>query len=157
MKQEESDRNIPAGGVALAIIGIGCHFPLAEDSCSYWANIREGIDAITDIPASHWQVADYHHQDPAAPDMTYGKRGGFLSAIPFNPMEFNIPPATLEAIDTSQLLGLVTAGQALRDAGYGAERAYDRGRVSVILGVTGTLELVIPLGARLGHPRWRVP
>ncbi|HEY3789244.1 MAG TPA: beta-ketoacyl synthase N-terminal-like domain-containing protein, partial [Urbifossiella sp.] len=28
-------------------------------------------------------------------------------------------------------------------------------RVSVILGVTGTLELVIPLGARLGHPKWK--
>ena len=27
--------------------------------------------------------------------------------------------------------------------------------MSVILGVTGTLELVIPLGARLGHPIWR--
>ena len=32
---------------------------------------------------------------------------------------------------------------------------FDRERVSVILGVTGTLELVIPLGARLGHPIWR--
>ena len=31
----------------------------------------------------------------------------------------------------------------------------DRRRVSVMLGVTGTLELVIPLGARLGHPIWR--
>src|SRR5207244_13344604 len=31
----------------------------------------------------------------------------------------------------------------------------DRTRVSVILGVTGTLQLVIPLGARLGHPIWR--
>ncbi len=155
MKQEELDRNIPTGGVALAIIGIGCHFPQAEDSTAYWANIREGIDAITDIPASHWRVADYHNQDPSVPDMTYGQRGGFLSSIPFNPMEFNIPPATLEAIDTSQLLGLVTAGQALKDAGYGADRDYDRNRVSVIIGVTGTLELVIPLGARLGHPHWR--
>ena len=27
--------------------------------------------------------------------------------------------------------------------------------MSVILGVTGTLELVIPLGARLGHPKWK--
>ncbi|HSB54077.1 MAG TPA: beta-ketoacyl synthase N-terminal-like domain-containing protein, partial [Gemmatimonadales bacterium] len=66
-----------------------------------------------------------------------------------------IPPNTLEAIDTSQLLGLVATGQALRDAGYGPEREFDRNRVSVILGVTGTLELVIPLGARLGHPVWR--
>ncbi len=155
MKQEDMNRNIPSGGVPLAIIGIGCLFPQAEDSSSYWANIREGIDAITDIPASHWRVADYHDPDPKSPDMTYGQRGGFLSSIPFNPMEFNIPPATLEAIDSSQLLGLVAAGQALKDAGYGADRAYDRDRVSVILGVTGTLELVIPLGARLGHPHWR--
>ena len=51
--------------------------------------------------------------------------------------------------------GLVAAGQALKDAGYGPEQEYDRNRVSVILGVTGTLELVIPLGARLGHPIWR--
>ena len=34
-------------------------------------------------------------------------------------------------------------------------RDFARDRVSVILGVTGTLELVIPLGARLGHPIWR--
>jgi len=54
-----------------------------------------------------------------------------------------------------QLLGLVAAGHALKDAGYGPERAFDRNRTSVILGVTGALELVIPLGARLGHPIWR--
>jgi acyl transferase domain-containing protein/NAD(P)-dependent dehydrogenase (short-subunit alcohol dehydrogenase family) len=155
VKKEQLDRNIPAGGVPLAIIGIGCLFPQAIDSSSYWANIREGLDAITDIPASHWRTTDYYNQDPTSPDMTYGRRGGFLSSIPFNPMEFNIPPATIEAIDTSQLLGLVTAGQALRDAGYGPEKEYDRNKVSVILGVTGTLELVIPLGARLGHPHWK--
>src|SRR5205085_8664596 len=68
--------------------------------------------------------------------------------------------------DTAQLLGLLVARQALEDAGYavgGDERGpqagplkpLDRSRVGVILGVTGTLELVIPLGARLGHPIWR--
>jgi acyl transferase domain-containing protein/NAD(P)-dependent dehydrogenase (short-subunit alcohol dehydrogenase family) len=153
--QDTVNRSTPAGWTPLAIIGIGCLFPRAEDSSSYWANIREGIDAISDIPATHWRVEDYHHLDPKSPDMTYGRRGGFLSEVPFNPMEYNIPPATLEAIDSSQLLGLVTTGQALKDAGYGAERSYDRDRVSVILGVTGTLELVIPLAARLGHPHWR--
>jgi len=139
----------------LAIIGIGCLFPGAEDSSGYWANIREGIDAISEIPATHWKAADYFNPDPKAPDHTYGRRGGFLAPFPFNPLEFNIPPNTLEAIDTSQLLGLVAAGQALKDAGYGPESSYDRSRVSVILGVTGAMELVIPLGARLGHPIWR--
>ena len=145
--------NVP--GVPLAIIGIGCLFPGAADPVTYWANIREGIDAITDIPATHWKVDEYFDQNQKSPDRTYGRRGGFISPVAFNPLEFNIPPNILEAIDTSQLLGLVAAGQALRDAGYGPERDYDRSRASVILGVTGAMELVIPLGARLGHPRWR--
>ena len=34
-------------------------------------------------------------------------------------------------------------------------RDFDRDRVSVILGISGTLELVIPLAARLGQPIWR--
>ena len=155
MTQDNANRTTSASAAPLAIIGIGCLFPGAEDSSTYWANIREGIDAISDIPATHWRVEDYHNQDPKSPDMTYGRRGGFLSEVPFNPMEYNIPPSTLEAIDSSQLLGLVATGQALKDAGYGADRTYDRDRVSVILGVTGTLELVIPLAARLGHPHWR--
>jgi len=75
--------------------------------------------------------------------------------VDFNPMEYGVLPNALEAIDTSQLLGLVAVDQALHDAGYTTEKKFDRERVSVILGVTGTLELVVPLGARLGHPRWR--
>src|SRR5205085_4900013 len=63
------------------------------------------------------------------------------------------------ATDTSQLLGLVVALEALRDAGLQsppvATGGLDPKRTSVILGVTGTLELVVPLGARLGHPKWR--
>ncbi|MHB1426103.1 MAG: beta-ketoacyl synthase N-terminal-like domain-containing protein, partial [Gemmataceae bacterium] len=139
----------------LAIIGIGCLFPGADNLGAYWARIRNGVDAISDVPPTHWRPEDYYHPDPKAPDRIYTTRGGFLHATPFNPAAFGIAPNSLEATDTSQLLGLVVAQQALADAGYSEERSFDRSRVSVILGVTGTLELVIPLGARLGHPIWR--
>jgi acyl transferase domain-containing protein/acyl carrier protein len=139
----------------LAIIGIGCLFPGADGLGSYWARIRKGIDAITDVPSTHWRAEDYLHADPKAPDRVYTARGGFLHATAFNPAAFGIAPNSVEATDTAQLLGLVVAQQALADAGYTDEKAFDRRRVSVILGVTGTLELVIPLGARLGHPIWR--
>jgi len=139
----------------LAIIGLGCLFPKAADRDEYWANIKNGVDAITDIPASHWAAADYFDSDPKRPDLTYAKRGGFLKPVDFDPGEFGIAPNAIEATDSAQLLGLVTAGMALRDAGYGPEKDFDRSRVSVILGVTGTLGLVVPLGARLGHPIWR--
>ena len=103
--------------------------------------------------------ADYHDADPKAPDRTYARRGGFLDPVDFPSLDFGIAPANnLDATDTTQLLGLMVAKAALDDAGYGpgpGGRAIDRERVSVLLGVTGTLELVIPLGARLGHPIWR--
>ncbi|HEY7326555.1 MAG TPA: SDR family NAD(P)-dependent oxidoreductase [Gemmataceae bacterium] len=139
----------------LAIIGIGCLFPGADNLGAYWARIRNGVDGITDVPPTHWRSEDYYHPDPKAPDCIYTARGGFLHPTPFNPAAFGIAPNSIEATDTAQLLGLVVAQQALADAGYSESRSFDRGRVSVILGVTGTLELVIPLGARLGHPIWR--
>lgn len=132
-------------------------FPKAEDLSRYWSNILGRVDAITDVPETHWSPDDYFDPDPSAPDRTYARRGGFLSPVDFPPLDFGIAPNNLEATDTTQLLGLMVARQALDDAGYGSgsARAFDRNRVSVILGVTGTLELVIPLGARLGHPLWR--
>ena len=145
----------------LAIVGIGCLFPKANNAEEYWANIREGVDAITDIPESHWKPSDYFDEDKSAPDMTYGKRGGFINAMDFNPLLYGMSPNNIEATDTTQLLGMMVARQALLDAGYstgkdaGDGREFDRDRTSVILGITGTLELVIPLGARLGHPIWR--
>jgi acyl transferase domain-containing protein/NAD(P)-dependent dehydrogenase (short-subunit alcohol dehydrogenase family)/acyl carrier protein len=140
----------------IAVIGIGCLFPEATDAKQYWGNIKNGVDAIRGIPASHWDPADYTVGDPKAPDRTYASRGGFLPTIEFDPMAFGISPNAIEATDTSQLLGLVVARQALEDAGYGDDgRPFDRSRASVCLGVTGALELVIPLGARLGHPQWR--
>jgi len=130
-------------------------FPQAEDLARYWANIRNRIDAITEVPDSHWRVADYHDDDPKAADRTYAHRGGFLNAVDFPLLDFGIAPHAIEATDTTQLLGLLVARRALEDAGCLLEGAVDRDRVSVILGVTGTLELVIPLAARLGHPIWR--
>src|SRR5947209_20038036 len=139
----------------LAIIGIGCLFPGSADFASYWAHIAGRVDAITSVPPTHWRPEDYFNPDPKAPDHTYAARGGFLGPVPFNPAAFGVAPPHLAATDTAQLLGLLVAQQALADAGYVTGRPLDRSRVGVILGVTGTLELVIPLGARLGHPLWR--
>ena len=153
-----SDRNESraAAQAPIAIVGIACVFPKAGGLQDYWANIRNGVDAITEIPEAYWKTSDYYDADPKQPDMTYGRRGGFIDPIDFEPMAFGISPRDLEATDSTQLIGLHVASQALQDAGYGPEgREFDREKTSVILGVSGTLPLVIPLGARLGHPIWR--
>ncbi|MHC4924719.1 MAG: beta-ketoacyl synthase N-terminal-like domain-containing protein, partial [Planctomycetota bacterium] len=143
------------GDGRLAIVGMGALFPEAEGLQQYWSNLREGVDCIKRVPESHWRPEDYFDTDASRPDFTYAERGGFLPGVRFNPMEFGVSPNALEATDSAQLLGLMVARRALEDAGYDKDASFDRTRASVVLGVTGTLQLVIPLGARLGHPLWR--
>jgi acyl transferase domain-containing protein/NAD(P)-dependent dehydrogenase (short-subunit alcohol dehydrogenase family) len=142
--------------VPLAVVGVAAVFPKAKTLREYWANVKNKVDAIRDVPASHWNHSDYFDADPKRPDHVYAYKGGFLDAYDFDPSEFGLAPNTLEATDPAQLFGLVAAKMALGDAGYPVDKdGWDRSRVSVILGVTGALELVVPLGARLGHPRWK--
>ena len=142
--------------VPVAIVGMGCIFPKSPNLKEYWRLIWRGQDAIGPVPPTHWSAADYYDPDPKRPDHVYCQRGGFIDSVQFDPTEFGLPPSILEATDTSQLLSLVATRMALTDAGYGeGQRPFDRQRTGVVIGVTGTQELVIPLGARLGYPKWR--
>jgi len=151
-----TDEQTKQTATPIAIVGMGCVFPGARNLTEFWRVIREGRDCITEVPPSHWKASDYLDADPKAPDMTYCARGGFLPTLDFDPTEFGIPPTILEATDTAQLISLVAAKAAMDDAGYGDDQKdFRRERVSVVVGVTGTQELVLPLSGRLGHPIWR--
>jgi acyl carrier protein len=139
----------------LAVVGMACLFPASPDKKAFFRLLFRNLDAIGEVPPSHWPKDAYFAPSPGAPDMTYCTRGGYLAPYPFDPAAFGIPPNLLEVTDTSQLLGLVTARCALDDAGYPQGREFDRSRVSVILGATGTQELVVPLASRLSHPIWK--
>ena len=41
-------------------------FPKASDKTAFWANIRDGVDAISAPPATHWRPDDYRDADPNA-------------------------------------------------------------------------------------------
>jgi len=132
----------------VAIIGMAALFPEARTLQEFWQNIVDKRDCITDVPPSRWSVDDYYDPDPAAPDKTYCKRGGFLPEIDFDPLEFGLPPNIpniLEVTDSSQLLSLVVAKQALVERVYGAGA-----RIFVELGPGGTCTRLIDsiLGGR---------
>lgn len=139
----------------LAIVGISSLFPAAQSLDEYWANIKEKIDAVREVPESHWNHEEYFDSDKKKPDHVYTVNGGFLDPVDFNPAQWGISPSDLDSIDTSQLLSLIVAHGALADAGYINNPDFDSDNTSVVLGLTGTLELVVPLGARLGHPLWK--
>ena len=138
----------------IAIVGMSALFPDAPNLHQYWDNIINKIDSIIEVPKSRWNIEDYYDIDAEAPDKTYCKRGGFIPDIDFNPMEFGIPPNILEVTDVTQLLGLLVAKSAMKDAGYGETSDEVLDATGVILGVTSGMKLLGSLTSRLQYPIW---
>ncbi|KCZ94292.1 type I polyketide synthase [Hyphomonas johnsonii] len=138
----------------IAIIGIGSIFPGRGGTTGFWRDIFQGRDLLTETPASHWLLDDYYDADPLTPDRTYGRRGGFISPLPFDPMAFGIPPNALQQTDSSQLLALIAAKNALDDIESREGCEIDRTRTSVILGVASATELTAHMAGRLQRPVW---
>ena len=136
----------------VAIVGVSALFPKSRDVREFWTNIVRGEDCIEDVPETHWRIDDYYDPDAATPDKTYCKRGGFLPQTDFHPMDFGLPPNTLEVTDVLQILSLGVARDVLRDAGAPGSAWYDPTRTGVVLGITGANSLTQPLSARLQTP-----
>ncbi len=139
----------------IAVVGVSALFPGSLDATGFWKDILRGTDLMTDIPESHWKIADYYDADPRAPDKTYARRGAFINAAAFDPLDWGIPPSIVPATDTCQLLALIVAQQVLEDASQGFADKVDRDRTSVILGVTGAQELMGTMASRLQRPVWK--
>lgn len=139
----------------VAIIGQAAIFAKSANLTEYWDNILNKVDGISEVPPSRWNPEDYYDPDPTAEDKTYCKVGGFIPDINFDPLEFGLPPNLLEVTDSSQLLGLVVARDAMEDAGYGQERDFNRENVGVVLGVAGGQKLITDLTSRLQYPIWQ--
>jgi hypothetical protein len=123
----------------VAIVGISAFLPGADTVDTYWENLLDGKNAVTEIPRHRWDHRIYFDADPTAQDKIYSKWGGFLPDMPFDPMKFGLPPRSIKAIDPLQLMTLELAHRCLVDAGYAGEGAVDgpRLRTSVILGASG--------------------
>ncbi|BFL83099.1 hypothetical protein LFREDSHE_15490 [Shewanella baltica] len=134
----------------VAIVGMASIFANSRYLNKFWDLISEKIDAITDIPDTHWCAEDYYDADKSKADKSYCKRGGFLPEVDFNPMEFGLPPNILELTDTSQLLSLIVAKEVLADANLPTD--YDRDRIGITLGVGGGQKISQSLNSRLQYP-----
>ncbi|MFI5813067.1 SDR family oxidoreductase [Streptomyces sp. NPDC051643] len=125
----------------IAVVGMACMFPGAPDLATFWANVLAGEDSVTEVPATRWDTGLYHSPDGSGTgERTPSRWGGFLPEIPFEPLRYGIPPASLPAIEPVQLLALEAARRALEDAGYGS-RPFDRARASVVFGAEAGSDL----------------
>ncbi|MCB9228580.1 MAG: acyltransferase domain-containing protein [Deltaproteobacteria bacterium] len=139
----------------IAVVGVSALFPGSDHSAGFWRDILLGKNLVTEVPESHWNLADYYDESGLnSLDKTWGKVGGFLSDIPFDPLEWGIPPHSLEATDSSQLLALIVAGKLIDDFSAVRKQTFDRRKTSVILGVTAAQQLFSTMAARMQRPVW---
>ncbi|CAN5414350.1 hypothetical protein BH10CYA1_BH10CYA1_01840 [soil metagenome] len=121
---------------SIAIVGMACLFPKANDLETYWENILSKVDTITEVPIDQWDWRNYYDPNPLARDKIHSKWGGFLQDLKFDPTKYGIPPSSLASIDPMQVLLLEVTRAAIEDAGY-AQRGFDREKTSVVLANAG--------------------
>ncbi|MEU8692013.1 beta-ketoacyl synthase N-terminal-like domain-containing protein [Streptomyces sp. NPDC048665] len=126
----------------VAIVGMAVLLPGAPGLDAYWRNLRDGVDAIGEVPAERWD-ADYYRPGtaagPAVADQVYCRRGGFVDGLAeVEVTRYGIMPASVSGTEPDQLIALDVAAAALADAG-GTDRLPERHRIGVALGRGGYL------------------
>ncbi|MEO1590397.1 MAG: SDR family NAD(P)-dependent oxidoreductase [Cyanobacteria bacterium J06632_22] len=106
----------------IAIVGMACRFPGGANTPeAYWDLLRNGVDAVGEIPADRWNVDAFYDPDPTTPGTMYTRSGSFIdSADQFDPQFFGISPREACSLDPQQRLLLEVTYQALEDAGIPA-------------------------------------
>lgn len=111
-------RNRETANEAIAIIGIGCRFPGADDPESFWRLLREGKDGITEVPKDRWDLQAFYDTKRGTPGKMHTRWGGFLHDIDlFDPSFFRISPREAAHMDPQQRLLLEVSWEALETAG----------------------------------------
>ncbi|MFA9189285.1 beta-ketoacyl synthase N-terminal-like domain-containing protein [Flavobacterium magnesitis] len=100
----------------VAVIGLSCVFPGAQDANTFWQNIVNKVDSTQLAPAD--RIDPVHFSDSTNPvDRFYCQRGGFISDYEFDPTAFGILPLAVEGTEPDHLLTLDLVQKALDDAG----------------------------------------
>lgn len=102
----------------IAVVGMACRLPGADDYREFWKNLCEGTVSVSEIPADRWD-RDAVYGDPGERNRSQSKWGGFLAdAARFDAGFFGISPREAERMDPQQRFMLELAWQCIEDAGY---------------------------------------
>jgi acyl transferase domain-containing protein/acyl-CoA synthetase (AMP-forming)/AMP-acid ligase II/acyl carrier protein len=104
---------------SIAIIGMGCRTPGGvRGPQAFWTLLRDGIDAITDVPGNRWDAERYYHEDSEQPGTIQSRYGGFIDDVDlFDPVFFGISPREARHLDPQQRLLLEVCWETLELAG----------------------------------------
>jgi acyl transferase domain-containing protein len=142
----------------IAIIGLGCRFPNGTDTPErFWQLLRNGVDAVSEVPNARWNMDAFYDPDPAAPGKIYTRYASFLDQVDeFDPAFFGISPREAVMMDPQQRLLLEVSWESLERAGI-APTALQGTPTGVFIGMMAqdyahlSANALEPIDAYTGH------
>ncbi|ETW23726.1 hypothetical protein MGAST_12655 [Mycobacterium gastri 'Wayne'] len=105
----------PAG---YALLGYAVRFPGAADVDEFWRLLRDGRDAVSEVPADRWDADEFFDPDPDAPGKMVARRAGFIDDVAgFDASFFGVSTREAEFMDPQHRLMLETTWSAVEHAG----------------------------------------
>lgn len=133
-KQQKNAGSINNGDIA--IIGVSCRFPGANDCNEFWKNLENGVDSITEVPSDRWEFDPYYSANPNETNASITKKGGLIdNAYSFDNRFFNISPAEAVNLDPQQRVFLEEAWRCIEDSGEPLAKLREM-KTSVFVGAT---------------------
>ncbi|MFI4876049.1 MAG: beta-ketoacyl synthase N-terminal-like domain-containing protein, partial [Blastopirellula sp. JB062] len=138
--------NESADDRAIAIIGMGCIVPGANEINAFWEAVQQGVDPKGSPSPERWsQLA---HQKAASKGIRV--LGGFIDDYAYDWRKHKVPPKQVKEADPLQFMFLDASEQALADAGYDRE-TISRELCGVVIGTEfgGDFSDQLEMGLRL--------
>ncbi len=124
----------------IAIVGLACKYPDADNPGQLWENILMRRRAFRDMPAKRLNK-NYFSADPFSADQIYTSKVAVLKNYHFDRLHFKISKNNFNTADITHWLALEVANEALKDACLENLPLHVREKVGVIIGNTLTGEL----------------
>ena len=120
----------------IAVIGIGCRFPGAKEPKAFWQLLHHGVDAISEVDPSRWDINSFYDPNPAKPGKMNTRWGGFIDRVDqFDAKFFGILPREAESMDPQQRLLLEVSWEALENAGI-SPKSLAGSKTGVFIGIS---------------------
>ena len=98
----------------IAIVGMACRFPEADNKEQFWHNLAQGKNSIRPFPTKRREILSSIEDNDI--ELFHG---GFLESIEgFDNDYFNIPPAIAKTMDPYHRIFLQNLVETIEDAGY---------------------------------------
>ncbi|MDR1269277.1 MAG: KR domain-containing protein [Planctomycetaceae bacterium] len=136
----------------IAVIGMGCILPGANNIDEFWNLLDKGIDPKTELSASEFDRLVPQDEENLFPALRNRKLiGGFIRNWQYDWKKHKVPPKQVAMANPLQFMILDAVDQALEDSGY-KTKEFDRSRTAVVVGTASVDDFSLSLQMGLQLP-----